>query len=154
MTVAEVRREDSVNRYTLLNALIDSGATYNFILQDTVERLHLKAIAGSHPPPYALSTGPPCRYTACIAMHFIFEMHPEPNAGWWQHSTLLISLGTTSSSGCLGSPAIIQIYAGTKTLDTGGPKWMLRTARYASKTLQPSTPRCERKRGAYTASTS
>ncbi len=30
---------------------------------------------------------------------------------------------------------------------------MLKTARYAFKTLQPSTPHCKRKRGAYTAST-
>ncbi len=48
-----------MNRYTNVNALIDSGATYNFMLQATVERLCLKAVAGKSPPAICTIDGIP-----------------------------------------------------------------------------------------------
>ncbi len=39
-----------MNRYSPLSALIDSVATFNFILSVVVDHLRLKAVAGKAPP--------------------------------------------------------------------------------------------------------
>jgi hypothetical protein len=48
--VAQLRQEGSMNHYSPVKALIDSGATYNFISQNIVDHLHLKAVQGKASP--------------------------------------------------------------------------------------------------------
>jgi hypothetical protein len=49
-TVVEICGRESANRYIPVNALIDSGATYNFVFHAVAERLYLKPVAGKAPP--------------------------------------------------------------------------------------------------------
>jgi hypothetical protein len=57
-----------MNCYSPVNALIDSGATYNFISQTVVDRLRLKAVLGKAPPSICPIDG------TCLPVHGIYQL--------------------------------------------------------------------------------
>ncbi len=80
MVPVDLRKGLGGEGYYPYSALVDSGATYNFITQAVADRLGLEAARKRKPPPIATVNGKPLRATAVICQ--MVRMRDSAGAKW------------------------------------------------------------------------